>query len=218
MNKPRIVIWGVGGHALVVADIIRASGRYELAGFLMDAENSQYARESLRPFLLGGSEKLAALREEGVHEAVVAIGDCSTRLGAAAQLRAEGFALATLVHPGAVVASDAMLGAGTVLAAGAIVGAGATLGENVIINTAATVDHECRIADGAHISPGAHLAGRIVVGRAAWIGIGASVIDNVSIGASSIIGAGAVVVRDIPDSVTAYGVPARVMKENQNAS
>lgn len=213
MDKLRIVIWGVGGHALVVADLLRVLGCYELAGCLIDAENSGFARQSVRPLLLGGNEKLDALREQGVGEAIVAIGDCSARLAVAAHLQSSGFTLATLLHPSAIVASDARIGAGTVLAAGAIVGAEAVLGENVILNTAATVDHECRIADGAHISPGAHLAGRVTVGRGSWIGIGASVIDGVTIGANSIIGAGAVVVRDIPDNVIAYGVPARAVRE-----
>jgi PglD N-terminal domain len=34
--RPKIVIWGAGGHALVVADIIRLRDDYELVGFLDD--------------------------------------------------------------------------------------------------------------------------------------------------------------------------------------
>ena len=212
-SQSRVVIWGAGGHALVVADLVRASGRYALAGCLADPEYGGSIRESLRPLVLGGREQIAALRAAGVREAVVAIGDCQTRLRVAALLTAEGFTLATLVHPGAVVADDAILGAGTVVAAGAVVGTQAVIGANVIVNTGAVVDHECRIRDGAHISPGARLAGRVVVGRAAWIGLGASIIDGITVGANSVIGAGAVVVRDIPPDVVAYGVPARVRRD-----
>jgi acetyltransferase-like isoleucine patch superfamily enzyme len=39
------------------------------------------------------------------------------------------------------------------------------------------------------------------------------VIDRISIGDWSYIGAGAVVVRDLPPSVMAYGVPAKIIKE-----
>ena len=67
------------------------------------------------------------------------------------------------------------------------------------------------------ISPGAHLAGNVKVGELSHIGIGASVIQGVKIGRNVIIGAGAVVINDIPDSVTAVGVPARVIKHHERA-
>jgi len=43
-----------------------------------------------------------------------------------------------------------------------------------------------------------------------WIGIGASVRQLVRIGARAMVGAGAAVVSDLPDDVTAMGVPARM--------
>lgn len=214
--KTRVVVWGVGGHALVVADILRQLPDYALEGFLIDAANSAFTRETLRPLLLGGAECLDRLREAGVVNAVVAIGDCKTRLEAGAMLQSNGFNLAVVIHPKAILADDTRIGAGTVITASAIVSPGVIVGENVIINTGATVDHECRLADGVHVSPGAHLAGRVVVERGSWIGIGANVIDGIRIGANSIIGAGSAVVRHIPDNVVAYGVPAKVMKENNS--
>ena len=65
------------------------------------------------------------------------------------------------------------------------------------------------MAEGVHICPGAHLAGEVSVGSRTWIGIGASVIQQVSIGCDVIVGAGAAVVSDLPNNVTAVGVPAR---------
>jgi acetyltransferase-like isoleucine patch superfamily enzyme len=46
----------------------------------------------------------------------------------------------------------------------------------------------------------------------AFLGIGAKVIPGVKIGAGTTVGAGAVVIEDLPENVTAVGVPARVIK------
>ena len=66
--------------------------------------------------------------------------------------------------------------------------------------------------------PGALLAGRVKVGRGAFIGIGAQVIQCRAIGHFATIGAGAVVIEDVPEYSTAVGVPARVIKVAMAAS
>jgi acetyltransferase-like isoleucine patch superfamily enzyme len=82
----------------------------------------------------------------------------------------------------------------------------------VIIITNAFIDHERNLQNGVHISPGVTLGGRVSIGAGPWIGVGASIIDHNTIGSGSIIGAGSVVVKDIPDGVVAYGVPAKVIR------
>jgi acetyltransferase EpsM len=47
------------------------------------------------------------------------------------------------------------------------------------------------------------------MGEGSMMGVGSSVIPCVKIGSWATIGAGAAVVRDIPDGVTAVGVPAK---------
>ena len=135
---------------------------------------------------------MRTLRGEGVSHVIIGIGNCAARLRLAEEARREGFELATAVHPRAVVAGGVSVGAGSVVAAGAVVNPFAQIGENVIVNTCASVDHDAVVEDGAHICPGAHLAGWVRVGRGAWVGIGSSVIDRVRIGAGSIVGAGSV--------------------------
>jgi acetyltransferase EpsM len=206
------VIWGAGGHALVVADILRQSSGYSVRGFLVDPLHGAATRREIASSVLGGWEELDALRKGGVAHALVA----RVRMAIGERLGAAGFSLATAIHPSAILAAGVQVGGGTVVAAGAIIGPGSAIGEHVIVNTAATIDHECAIAEGAHLSPGAHLSGRVSVGRGTWIGVGASVVDGVRIGADTVVGAGSVVLQDLPDGVTAYGVPARVQRENRD--
>ncbi|MBP7953196.1 MAG: serine acetyltransferase, partial [Enterococcus sp.] len=49
------------------------------------------------------------------------------------------------------------------------------------------------------------------------IGAGAKILGNITIGRGAKIGANAVVLDDIPPYKTAVGVPARVVKEKNNA-
>jgi UDP-N-acetylbacillosamine N-acetyltransferase len=209
----KIIIWGASGHALVVADIIRLRGEYQLAGFLDNVNPQRYHTIFDGEEILGGEEQLEGLKKKGIKNMIIGFGDCKARLRLAEIVISKGFKLATAIHPGAIIASSVVIGSGTVIAAGAVVNSGTRIGENVIINTSASVDHECIIREGAHICPGVHLAGGVKVGRAAWIGIGSCVIDHKSIGNASYIGAGGVVISDIPDDVVAYGNPARVMRK-----
>jgi len=121
--------------------------------------------------VVGASDDFLRAERESV-EAFVAIGDAKTRLAWIERLRDAKFALATIVHPRAIVSSGASLGQACLIVAGAIVNIGARLDKGVIVNTGASVDHDCAIGAGAHICPGVRLGGDVKVGRGAWIGIG----------------------------------------------
>jgi len=209
-KQKQLVIWGAGGHASVVADIIRQGGTREIVGFVDDVTRGRRARTFLDVRVIQDRNQLAAVLRAGAREMIIAIGDCEARLQLAGEARRMGFRLGLAIHPRATVAPTARIGAGSVIAAGAVICPGVVIGRNVIINTCASVDHDCVIKDGAHICPGAHLAGGVTVGRGTWVGIGATVIDGVRIGKGSFIAAGGVVVKDVPDCAMAKGVPARV--------
>lgn len=82
-----------------------------------------------------------------------------------------------------------------------------------IINTAASVDHDCKIEDYVHLSPGVHIAGTVSIGERTWIGAGTTVINNISIADSCVIGAGSTVIKDIEEKGVYAGVPARRIKQ-----
>jgi acetyltransferase EpsM len=213
VSVKQAILWGASGHALVVADIVRSSGKFQLIGLLDDIHEESWGTTIKGLPVLGGADRLPELRAQGVKHLIVAIGDCQTRLRLAEIARKQDFELATAIHPSAIITQDVLIGPGTVVAPGAIVNAASRIGANVIVNTGAIIEHESTIEDGVHICPGVRLAGNVSVGRGTWIGIGSVVIEKIRIGAGSYLGAGSIVVTDIPDGVVAYGVPARIIRE-----
>jgi UDP-N-acetylbacillosamine N-acetyltransferase len=212
MAKRPLLIWGAGGHARVIHDIVLLLEIYEPVGFIDDVDPARWGHEFLGCPILGGAAAVAEVRRRGVQHAFVAIGDNQGRVATCERMVDAGFELPALIHPGAIVARTATVAAGTVVAAGAVIGPDCRIGPNCLINTSSSVDHESRLEEGVHVSPGAHLAGRTHIGRLTWIGIGASVVDRVTIGTECTIGAGSVVLEDIPPRSVAVGVPARVVK------
>lgn len=210
----KILIIGAGGHGQVIADIIlsrsRLGERLELVGFL-DDDPSLLGKEVLDTFILGSVDQVYSIPHDAV---VVGIGHNQTRALVYERLRAQGEQFATLVHPQATLAQHLAIGAGTVVFAGAVINTGSTLGPNVIVNTGATVDHHARLGAHVHIAPGTHVGGTVTIGEGTFLGIGSCVIPNLTIGEWTIVGAGAAVTGNLPERVTAVGVPARIIKHH----
>jgi sugar O-acyltransferase (sialic acid O-acetyltransferase NeuD family) len=200
----RAPLWilGAGGHAKVVIATARAAGHTELRLADDDPARAGTALLGVRV-----AATLAEILADPDATAVLAIGDNAARhrLGGAARC---GFA--TVIHPTAVVDPSVVLGAGSVVFAGAIVQPDSRLGAHAIVNTGASIDHDAAIGAAVHVAPGARLAGNVTLGDGVFVGIGAVIIPGRTIGAWTRIGAGAAVVRDLPASVTATGVPARI--------
>ena len=218
MMSKKVVLWGASNHALVVADIIRLRGEYELVGFLDDINLERHDESFCGAVVLGGREQLELLKARDVSYVMMAFGNNRARLTLAEIARKKGYQLATALHPRAVIASDVRIGAGTVVMGGAVINPGVVVGENVIVNTAAIVEHGCKIHEGALVNAGTLLSGNVTVGRAATVEVGAIVGSNLSIGADAIIGAGSVVLKDIPEGVVVYGSPAKVIRRIRQAN
>jgi sugar O-acyltransferase (sialic acid O-acetyltransferase NeuD family) len=206
--KEKLVVFGAGGHAKVVIDIIERQGTYEIAGLLDDGLKHQGKRFFGYP-MLGTRAELPALFSAQIRHAIVTIGDNASRAAVAAYLDQHGWRFASAVHPRASIGRGVKIGPGSVVMAGCVVNADAYLGGQVIINTGATVDHDCRIEDAVHIAPGCHLCGGVSVGQGSLVGAGTTVTPGVKIGNRVIVGAGSTVIRDVADGARVSGSPTR---------
>lgn len=206
-----VLIVGGGGHAKVLVEALLANAAI-IAG-IMDADSALLGKQVLGVPVLGDDQLLDEYPTDAVR-LVNGIGSTGLpvgRRGIFERFTARGFGFATVVHPSAVIASDAELGEGAQVMAGAVLQPGCRIGANVIINTRASVDHDCIIGDHTHIAPGVTLSGGVSIGAGCHVGTGATVIQGITIGAGSVVGAGAVVTKDVAAGVTVVGVPAKVM-------
>lgn len=204
-----VLIYGASGHAKVVLDILHRCRR-AVVGFV-DDDPGLWGKTFQAQRVLGGFE-LFSQKEYQTYELLLAIGDNVMRKRLAVRLSPMQIKFASVIHPSAALASNVSIATGTVIMAHVAVNPETTVGSQVILNTGCTVDHDCIIADFVHISPGAHLAGNVTVGEGAHLGVGVNVIPGISIGAGTVVGAGATVISDLPDFVTAVGVPAQIIK------
>ena len=208
-SASKVWLYGAGGHAYVVTDILN-----ELAipvGGLFDddpkvvSSNSDEIREGVG--LLGENF------ERPPEPMIITVGNCEIRNRLAASLGSPFF---TAVHPSARLSTSVEVGEGTVVLHGAIVQAKSQIGRHVIVNTGARIDHENVLSDFVHVAPGATLCGDVSVGNGSFIGAGAVLIQGIRVGAHCTIGAGAVIIRDVPDYAVVVGNPGRAIKYNRS--
>lgn len=192
-------LFGASGHGKVIKEILEAEG-VEVKAF---ADDNKAVHECAGIPVLHEAESLSPV--------IVSIGANRIRKMIVERMKSsdESVKFGIAVHPTAVVSPSAKIGEGTVVMAGAVINADAVIGRHCIINTCASVDHDCVIGDYCHIAPHAAVCGLVQMGEGSMMGVGSSVIPCVKIGSWATIGAGAAVVRDIPDGVTAVGVPAK---------
>ena len=200
----RLAILGASGHGKVVADIAECCGWDEVVFF-----DDAWPKVSLNGhWTVEGDSQALVERMSSFAGVIVAIGNNAVRAEKLRWLSDKSAPLVTLVHPSAMVSGYVELGIGAVVMPGVVVNVSSRIGDGVILNTGCSIDHDCTLGDHVHIGPGARLAGGVQVGEQSWVGIGAAVKQLVKIGQRVTVGAGAVVVSDLPDDITAVGVPA----------
>lgn len=194
-------LYGASGHAKVIIDILHSVGE-KIDGLFDD--NDQVTS-------LNGID--VNHNWQGEEPIIISIGNNKIRKKVAEKLCCN---FTKAIHSSAILSESVRINDGTVVMAGGIINADSVVGKHCIINTGASIDHECEIGDYSHISPHATLCGNVKVGEGSWIGAGSVVIPGIEIGKWCTIGAGAVVIRDIPDNTVVAGIPAKVIKKNNN--
>ena len=209
MEKP-FVLFGAGGHAREVAEILEHSG-HAVLGFLDEnPANHDQLFEDWR--VLGGFDWLEAHRSQC--QLLVAIGHTASRKRIAERAEQLGVAIGSAISPEALISPRCALGAGAMVFPGVVLSTNVKIGRHVILGTHSSVSHDCTIGDFSFLCPGAKTTGSVVLEPEVMLGTNSCVIPGKRVGQGSVVGAGSTVIRDIPPGVTAVGTPAVWKRES----
>lgn len=201
-----VIIIGAGGHAKVIADIVKSSGD-NLVGFLDDNMDIQ-GNVIFEDKIVLGTTKEEDIEKYKDNYFIIGIG--SNRVRKLISEKYPNLKYYTAIHPSSIIGSDVSINEGTVIMAGTIINTGTVVGKHCIVNTSSSLDHDNILEDYVHISPGSHLAGTVKISEGTWICAGVTIINNITIGKNNVIGAGATVIRNIvEENNTFIGVPVK---------
>jgi sugar O-acyltransferase (sialic acid O-acetyltransferase NeuD family) len=202
---------GFGAEAAWVAEDMNAAGLsppWNILGYI-DDNPAKTGVQSYAYRVLGSPEQVG---DSLGHEKIwyfCAIGDNAARRRMAARLSALGWRTATLIHPSAVRAKNAVIGEGTYIGALSIVSPNCTIGRHVIVNQRASIGHDAWIGDFCNICPGGQVNGFCRLERGSLLGSNASLYQGVSVGENAVVGANSLAIRNVAPDTSVLGVPAR---------
>ena len=203
-----LLIVGSGGFGRETARATLDGGYDgELLGFLDDDPARAGAVLDGIP-VLGG---LGALAQHPEAQVVVATGrpdNFTSRARIVARLGLAPERYATVVHPGAHLGADTVVGRGTVVLAGTVATAGVRIGAHVAVMPQVVLTHDDVVGDFATLASSVALAGGVDVGEGSYLGAATLVRQGLRVGAWSLIGMGSLVLDDVPAGRTWFGRPA----------
>jgi sugar O-acyltransferase (sialic acid O-acetyltransferase NeuD family) len=200
-DKPYLMIFGAGGHAKSVLEMVLQNNNFTITGIL-DDDPGLTGHSVLGIPVLGTRSMLSILGTQGVHLAANGVGgilDISVRIKIFELLSGFGFSFPAIVHPRATIEPSARVEEGVQVFANSYVGSEAKLKTGCMVNTNAVISHDCVIGEYTHIAPGALLAGHVHVGARTLVGMGVTTAIAVQIGDGVRIGNGAIILADVPD-------------------
>ena len=200
--KP-ITLYGAGGHAFAVVELIRSLGIYEPT-VIIDKDTT--IKEVL------GVKVVAPEKYDDPEYLCLSLGKNNIRKRLADRCNSK---YPVFIHKTAVVYPSASISEGSIVLPGAVIDADVQIGRHCIVNNNATVSHNARIADFVHIAINAAVTGLVTIGEGSLIGAGSIILPKVTIGKWAVVGAGTVVTTDVPDYAVVVGNPARIIRINQ---
>lgn len=196
-------LYGAGGHARVVRDIVELSGGV-VDGFIDD--NAELAEK----------DGLPVLHEVPYGcELILAIGDSRVRYELVKKLAHLNITYCTAIHPAAVVSPYAKVAEGSVIMPGGIVNAFAEVGRHCVVNTGASVGHETIVGDYATVCPHSAVCGQCNIGMGANICAGSVVVQCTNVGRWTMVGSGTLVRHDVGEGLVVVGNDCHEIKKVQ---
>ncbi|HEY8397934.1 MAG TPA: NeuD/PglB/VioB family sugar acetyltransferase [Flavihumibacter sp.] len=197
----------VGGY--LAYNLSGISSDYKIAGFFDDDPAKKNSTVFGYP-VLGGVDDLLTLKDVSV---VIGIAFPSVKARLYEKLKQNSsIEYPSLIAGNAWISANCKIGKGVIIYPGCSINYNTSIGDFVVMNMNCAIGHDCTIGDFTSLAPSVSLGGRTSIGSLTEMGIATATKQGVKIGSSTVLGGNSMVIADIPDHVTAVGVPARIIK------
>lgn len=191
----KIGIFGYGGHAREVAVQIG-----QPVTFFVDDNYSSSLAKPLSSF------------DPEIYTMMIAVGECEKRKNIVERLP-KNTRFFTFIHPTALIMDkNITIGEGSFIGAHSILTTNISLGKHAVLNRGNHIGHDCIIGDYLSMMPGSIISGDVIIEESCWLSTNSCVREKIKITKNVVIGAGGVVVKNITQSGTYVGVPAKKIK------
>ena len=213
-----IVIVGAGGFGrevrLMINQINKNDKKYNFLGFYDDAFQKGQLIDSFK--ILGGVEDLVSIKSK--ISVIIAIGEPHIKKKVVfLLLKNKLLSFPNIIYPNNTLDEESVsLGIGNIICEGSILTTNIIFKDFIIVNLICSIGHDTIIDSYSSIMPGVNISGEVYIHECVYVGTGAKLINQLEIGSYTVIGAGAVVTKSLPVNCTAVGVPAKIIKVNNN--
>lgn len=114
-----------------------------------------------------------------------------------------------VIHKNVILFNNITFGKGIVISPNCVISNNCVLGDNVALNLSCTLGHDVNIGNYCQINSQCDLTGYVTLGEKVFLGSRVSLIPKVKVVDNVVIGAGSVVFRNIKNSGTYVGNPAK---------
>ena len=204
-----LLIIGARGWGREVYDIamacIKTGADFDIKGFLDDKADA-LAEYDNYPTIIGPVESYEIEKDDVF---VCALGDVNYKEKYAQIIEEKGGKFISLVHPTAVIGTNAKIGKGCVVGAYANLSNDTTIGDFVTMSLRSGIGHDTTIGDYSHIGGHCAISGFVTIGKYVTIHPGCVMVPHRKIGDNAIIGTGSVVLGNVKNNTTVFGNPAK---------
>jgi sugar O-acyltransferase (sialic acid O-acetyltransferase NeuD family) len=145
------------------------------------------------------------------HAVMVAIANSKDRYDMVQKLPKET-QFFTFIHPTALIMDNVEIGEGSFIGAYSILTTNIKIGKHAILNRGNHIGHDCRIGNYFSAMPGSIVSGNVTIYGLVYMGTNSSIREKLSIHSLSTIGMNSAVIKNIEDSGTYVGCPAKNIK------
>ncbi len=207
-----IIIYGSGGLAKEIVELIEDINEVEpvwnIKGYIDDIKGEN--GEVINSYKILGTKEILKDLDSSTY-IVLALSNPSAKEKIYQDIKKFGLKFATLIHPTAKIAKNAIIGHGSIISIGCIVSVNVVIGKHVFLNMRTVVGHDTVIKDYSSCLVSSIIAGNVVINEGALLGSNCVIMEKKTIGKNAKISMGAVVDFNVRDNAVVMSRPSKSM-------